>query len=126
MAACARKCERCRRVITPRGGRTPRFCSVCGQALSGEGVQVALPGRSNDVRTDGGAVASLVLGILSIPSIGCGAIMGIIAIALGASAKQRIERSGGQLAGRGMATAGVTLGVIGAALSALVICGGLR
>ena len=57
-------------------------------------------------------MASLVFGILSfIPMVGL--IMGIAAIATGVRAKRQAEESGGRLGGSGLATAGITLGIIG-------------
>lgn len=70
------------------------------------------------------AIASLVLGILSL--IVFGIILGPIAIVLGTKAKKRIAASGGQVGGSGMATAGMVLGVlgiIGAIIVAAVVFG---
>jgi hypothetical protein len=56
------------------------------------------------------AVWALVLGILGL--ICCGYLAGIPALILGLSAKKDIAVSGGALTGRGMAQAGIVLGII--------------
>ncbi|HEV2755887.1 MAG TPA: DUF4190 domain-containing protein [Actinomycetota bacterium] len=65
-------------------------------------------------RTNGKAVASLVLGILWIWGIGA-----VVALFLGYAARREIDASGGSQEGRAMATAGIVLGWIG--LAGLVI-----
>ena len=67
-------------------------------------------------RTNGLAVASMVLGILCLYGIGS-----ILALVFGYQAKGQIERSGGRQSGRGMAIAGIVLGWIGLALMAFLI-----
>ena len=60
---------------------------------------------------DGKAIASLVLGILSL--VCCfGALAGIPAIILGALSKRDIARSGGAIGGEGMAITGIVTGVL--------------
>src|SRR5664279_2619310 len=54
------------------------------------------------------AVWALVLGIVGM--VCCGFFAGIPALILGISARNDIDRSGGALTGRGMATAGAVLG----------------
>lgn len=59
--------------------------------------------------TDGAAIASLVLGILSfvvVPFVGA-----IVAIALGMTARKRIDASDGRIGGRGLAVGGLALGI---------------
>jgi cytochrome c biogenesis protein CcdA len=58
------------------------------------------------------AVASLVLGIMSVfvPCLGPG--LAIFAIAAGNKAKQAIRRSQWKFAGEGLATAGIVMGII--------------
>jgi hypothetical protein len=68
------------------------------------------------VRTNGLAVASLVLGILCLNGIGS-----ILALVFGYQAKGQIDRSGGREAGRGMAIAGIVLGWIGIALMVFIV-----
>ena len=67
-------------------------------------------------RTNGMAVASLVLGIVWIYGIGS-----ILALIFGYQAKNQIDRSGGAEGGRGMAIAGIVLGWVGIGGFALVI-----
>ena len=117
MRAYARQCDKCGMLVTPRGGATPRFCPRCSQQLAGDPVSRGHR-RVGDVQplTAGGAVASLVFGILSIPIPMIGLILGIAAIAAGVRTKRQIQESGGRLGGSGLATAGITLGIIGAGI----------
>jgi hypothetical protein len=69
-------------------------------------------------RTDGQAIASLVLGIAGFTV--CPLICSIIAVVLGSQARQRIADDP-TLEGDGMAKAGVILGWIGIGLAALGI-----
>jgi len=79
------------------------------------------------------AVASMVLGIVGIvfsfiPFISViGVICAIIAIIMSVCAKNAIDQSNGELTGRGMATAGLVLGIItiGFFILALIACGAL-
>jgi hypothetical protein len=66
-------------------------------------------------RTDGLAIASLVIGIISIVcSVGClGIILGPTAAIMGFISRQRINTSGGVLAGGALATIGLVLGIVG-------------
>ena len=78
--------------------------------------QTASTTRAAD--SSGKATASLILGIVAILAFWvpiAGVIAGAIAIVLGSSAKGDIRNRG--LRGSGMATAGVTLGVIACLLS---------
>jgi hypothetical protein len=65
-------------------------------------------------RTSGLAVASLVLGILWLCGLGS-----LLATIFGAVALSQISRSRGQLEGKGLAIAGLVLGIIGMSLFAL-------
>jgi len=67
-------------------------------------------------RTNGFAIASMVLGILWIWWIGS-----ILALVFGYMAKARIDRSNGLETGRGMAIAGLVLGWIGVGFLILFI-----
>ena len=67
-------------------------------------------------QNDGKAIASLVLGILSI--VGCfGALAGIPAVILGFMSKRDIARSGGTLGGDGMAIGGIVTGILSTLMS---------
>jgi len=75
---------------------------------------------------DGKAVASLVLGILSL--LGCGALLAIPAVILGVLARRDAERSGGRIGGAGLALGGIVTGSIGGVLSVVwigLVCAGL-
>lgn len=67
-------------------------------------------------RTNGFAIASLVLGIVWVYWIGS-----ILALVFGYIAKNQIDRSGGTQTGRGMAIAGIVLGWIGVAVLLVLI-----
>jgi hypothetical protein len=61
-------------------------------------------------RTNGFAVASLVLGIVWLYGVGS-----ILALVFGYIGKSQIDQSGGQQTGRGLAIAGIVLGWVGVA-----------
>jgi hypothetical protein len=67
-------------------------------------------------RTNGFAIASLVLGLIWIYWVGS-----ILAIVFGHVAIRQIARSGDQESGRGMAIAGLILGYLGLAFGALMV-----
>lgn len=71
---------------------------------------------ATQARTNGLAIAALVLGILWLYGIGS-----ILAIVFGHVAMSQIDRSGGSQSGRGMALAGAILGYVGAALFVFVL-----
>jgi hypothetical protein len=115
----------------PTAGSTKR-CPACAEDVKSEAVICRFCGfnfqtMSRDlgggqgtaaVRTNGFAIASLVLGILWIYSIGS-----ILALVFGYKGKSQIDASGGQESGRGLAVAGIVLGWIGVALTLLAIIG---
>ena len=72
-------------------------------------------------RTDGLAIASLVLGILSVACffICLGIVLGPIAAIMGFISRQRVATSGGMLGGGTMALIGLILGVIGFVVSVI-------
>ena len=61
---------------------------------------------------------ALVLGILSV--VIC-PLLGPVAWSLGRRAEQSVDESGGALGGRGVATAGKVLGIIGTIILALIV-----
>jgi hypothetical protein len=69
-------------------------------------------------RTSGKAIAALVLGIVSLFIFGF--IAGVIAIILAVQARKEIDTDP-NLGGRGLATAGLVLGIVGVVLWALVM-----
>ena len=72
------------------------------------------------MRTNGLAIASLVLGVLFCTMIGA-----ILAVIFGNLALGQIDQSYGAQKGRGLAIAGIVLGWIGIALIGLVALGWL-
>ena len=83
--------------------------------VAGPGVPPS-PYASPVARTNGMAIASLVLGILWMYGIGA-----ILALVFGYLAKGQIDRSAGAQSGRGLAIAGIVLGWIGVAGTAFII-----
>ncbi len=73
-------------------------------------------------RTSGLSIASLVCGILALPTLGLTGLPAIITGHLGLSS---IKKSGGALAGRGMAIAGLVTGYLGFSLIVIAIVAGL-
>ena len=76
------------------------------------------PGPSYPQQQAGGAVAALVLGILSV--MFC-PLAGPVAWSLGRSAEREVDAGGGRLGGRGLATAGKILGMIGTAFLVVLV-----
>ena len=70
-------------------------------------------------RTDGLAIASLVVGILSL--LCCGILLGPAAAIMGFIARNRIMQSGGAVGGGGMAMAGLILGIVGFVLWVIIV-----
>ena len=70
-------------------------------------------------RTDGLAIASLVIGILSITCFAAclGIVLGPTAAIMGFIARQRIASSGGAVGGGPLALAGLILGILGFAIN---------
>jgi hypothetical protein len=93
-----------------------RYCGFNFQTLMRG--QVVSPSTLGQIKTNGFAIASLVLGIVWIYGIGS-----ILALVFGYQAKNQIDASGGRESGRGMAVAGIVLGWIGVGLLVLVIVG---
>ena len=73
--------------------------------------------------TSGKAIASLVLGILSIALIYFGIILGPLAIGLWASARKDLEAVPPRFKGKGMNTAGLVTGIIGTIIGVLIVAG---
>jgi hypothetical protein len=72
------------------------------------------------IGTNGFAIASLVLGVLGLLTVG---LLSVLALVLGYAGRREIDRSGGAQSGRGLALAGITLGWVGVALFAIVVLG---
>lgn len=72
-------------------------------------------------KSNGKAIASMVLGIVSLVFYGGGIVTAIIGLILGVQARKEIELSGGQAGGGGMAKAGVIMCIVALALWGIVI-----
>jgi hypothetical protein len=79
-------------------------------------------GSAAQTSSDGLATASLVAGLTSI--VCCGLVTGIPAIVMGLVSRNRIAQSAGTLGGRGMATAGIVLGIAGSAVWTFIVAVG--
>jgi hypothetical protein len=103
----------CADCATTVGGRT--YCRDCAAS--------AVPLQAS--KTNGLAITSLILGILSIPLLffySCGVPVGIAALITGTIARRQIKESGGTQSGEGLALAGMILGgVIGVLVGVAVI-----
>ncbi len=108
-------CPNCGREI-PDGSQV---CPLCNQILSMAGS--AGPGISGS-KTSGLAIASLVLGILS---LGVGfmtfGLLGLLSLSLGARSLSKIKKSQGALTGRGLAIAGIATGSASLLLLVLIV-----
>jgi len=91
-------------------------CTNCGHPQQGGGAAAVGP-VAGGRRTEGTAVASLILGILGL--IACPLILSIPAIVLGNQAQDRIRQNPTTLDGEGMARAGMIMGWIGVGFAAL-------
>lgn len=89
-------------------------CGSCGQPLmvsAGQPrVATGAAAPAGTARTDGKAIASLVLGLMSLVCLGIFA--GIPAIILGHISHSNIKKSMGRLKGEGMALAGLIMGYV--------------
>ena len=99
------------------------ICRFCGARATPQGWVGAGRGSLEAVggqRTNGMAIASLVLGIVWVWWIGS-----ILALIFGYTARRQIRDSGGLQKGNGMAVAGIVLGWVGVGLLALFIVGAI-
>lgn len=107
------RCQNCHADLA--GATLGGHCPQCGAPIVATGYQ---SGQSS-----GKAVASLVLGIISIPMCLCcgliGVILGPLAIFFGHQAKQDIAAGTASPGSAGMANAGVICGIIGTVLAGL-------
>ncbi len=102
-------------------GQQPYGQQPYGQQQYG---QPAYGGYPASAPTDGRALAAMITGIVSLV-LACGYGVGLLASPvawyLGKSSMNRIDASQGQLGGRGMAQAGMVLGIIGTVLLVLAL-----
>lgn len=105
-------------------------CSNCGRGICQQCMTVvdskiycracAAAGATSLQETNGLAIASLVLGIISVPldfCYGAGLLLAIAAVIMGFVARNQIKQTGGKQKGSGMALAGILTGGIPAALA---------
>ncbi|MBA7594356.1 hypothetical protein ES703_01297 [subsurface metagenome] len=89
-----------------------KFCSKCGEALTAPKAPAAAPApaprAAAGTRTSGFAIAALITGIVGLLSFGPLAILAIIFGAIGISQTNKDPN----LKGKGMAVAGLVLGII--------------
>ena len=108
-------CPRCAETVQAAASA----CRFCGLDFRVGSVPLpVVPGIPP--KTNGLAVASMVLGIVWVYGIGS-----ILALVFGYQAKKQIDESGGRESGRGMAIAGIVLGWVGVAGLILLILFGL-
>lgn len=107
-----------------RGRGQIAYCTHCGADLTGLSIGMPCPQCGVPVgtagvaqRTSGKAIASMVLGICSIPACFCygilSIILGIVGVALGSMANKEIARGGYSESSRGFVMAGMTCSWIG-------------
>ena len=104
-------CQSCGSQIADQAVMCPN-CGHMQQAASGQAFGMQSAAR----RTEGTAIASLILGIAGL--VVCPVICSVLALVFGSQAKGRISNDP-SLEGAGMARAGVVLGWIGIGLGAL-------
>jgi DNA-directed RNA polymerase subunit RPC12/RpoP len=100
------QCPRCASV----SAITANNCKSCGMPFTMEGTTLEASGTSN-----GFCVASLVLGIIGMPT-GCTVITPLLGIIFGIIGYNQVSK-GGEGGGRGMAIAGICCGAIGLAIA---------
>lgn len=100
-----------------------KICPDCSETIQAQalvcrhcGYDYRTGSRQLSPKTNGMAVASMVLGIIWIYWVGS-----ILALVFGYIAKKQIDQSGGAQSGRGMAIAGIVLGWVGVGTLALII-----
>jgi DNA-directed RNA polymerase subunit RPC12/RpoP len=105
------RCPRC-------GGSstiTANNCKGCGMPFTMEGTTLEAAGASN-----GFCVASLVLGIIGLPAF-CAIVPPILALVFGIIGYNQVSKAGGDGSGKGMAIAGMILGLIGCGIALMYL-----
>ena len=97
------RCPRCA-ALSPI---TANNCKACGMPFTMEGTTLEASGTSN-----GFCVASLVLGIISLPT-GCIVITPLLAIIFGILGYTQVTKEGSEGSGKNMAIAGIVCGALG-------------
>jgi hypothetical protein len=112
MAVSGRGCGNCGEPLTPRGGLPPRFCPRCGTRLPGTGHPAQRARGQVSEQLNGPAVASVVFGVLGLGCMPLGVPLGALAFFLGLYGHNQSITSGGRIGGKGVAIAGMVLGVL--------------
>jgi DNA-directed RNA polymerase subunit RPC12/RpoP len=121
--------HRAPQIVTDPGGNRAIDCPRCHRmnAISsnnclGCGLPFTMDGTMGDAisGTNTWAIASLVLGIVSMPFGFCLLVPPVLAIVFGAIALRGMGQTSSPQSGQGMAIAGIILGVIGLVLLVLV------
>ena len=123
MAAGTKKCEICSEPLTPRGGLSPRFCPRCGKRLVGGEYAAPYTTELAAERIHGAAIASVVCGVLGLGCLPVAMPLGAVAFFLGLHANTQIAASNGRYSGKGMAIAGMVLGLVSSLFWAGVCAG---
>jgi hypothetical protein len=109
----------------PYGGQQPYYQQPYQQQQPYGAPQPAgYPPYQLTPPNDGLGLASMIVGIVSLVLLcayGIGLLGSPAALIMGRISMKRIDRSGGQLGGRGMALAGFILGIVGTVLLVLAI-----
>lgn len=95
----------------PAYGQPPQGPPAYGQPAYGQPAHGY--GYPPQPRTNGKAMAAMIVGIASILACYVGVFVGPVAIILAVLGKKDIKRSNGAETGEGMATAGLVTGIIG-------------
>ncbi|MDX6234069.1 MAG: hypothetical protein QOH68_3151, partial [Nocardioidaceae bacterium] len=103
----------------PAYGQAPQGPPVYGQPAYGQPAYGY--GYPPQPRTNGKAMGSMIVGIVSIAFCYVGLLIGPVAIVLAVLGKKDIKRSNGTQTGGGMATAGLATGIIGTVVQAAFI-----
>ena len=129
-------CPHCKEKVDVAGSapNTKTACPKCGGELMTPDIPAAAPLKAPQTpqatpmpqgppRTNGMAIASLVLAIIGFLTsiLGIGIIFGVVALILGIIALGQIKANSRQQKGRGMAMAGVILGALSVVMMVLGI-----
>jgi DNA-directed RNA polymerase subunit RPC12/RpoP len=100
------RCPRCA-AMSPISANN---CKSCGMPFTMEGTTLEATGTNN-----GFCVAALVLGIIGL--IPCSFVPWLLALIFGITGYNQVTKNGGEGGGKGMAIAGIVLGIIGGLLA---------
>ena len=120
LATTRRPCPECGEMIAVGAAK----CRFCGAVFDPRLRRSAVRGGGTGQSYNGFAITSMVLGIVGIPGL-CvylwpGVIMGIVAVVFGIVALKGMKNSGND-EGKGMAIAGLVLGIVVITIAVLLI-----